>query len=67
MIDPTVNLGTILHAVAMIVALLGAFYRLDRKVHALHAEISARVALVESKVNDLWEEWKEQRRQGGRT
>ena len=56
--EPVITIGTMLHAAALIVTIVIAFMRLDKKVDRIHAEMNARMLVIEARVTDLWESWK---------
>ncbi len=53
-LDGTITVGNILTMLVMLAGLIGFVIRLERCMHRMHHENTERIALIESKVKDLW-------------
>ena len=52
--QPIINLGTLIHLVALLVAVMGLYWKVGERVSAAIREVSDRLARLETKVDALW-------------
>ena len=60
--EPIITLGVLLHLVVLVAVIVTTFWKLRsellRDVAEIREELRTRLAVVESKLDDLWQSWK---------
>lgn len=60
--DWTISFGTVLHLLGLVAVIVGSFYKMrgeiEKELGAIREEFGKRLAVMESRVEDLWESWK---------
>ena len=58
-LQPTVALGTLIHLVVLIVALVGVYWKTRELIFSLHNQMIQRIAGVEAQVTMMYEWWRD--------
>ena len=56
--DPTITLGTMIHLLILIVALVGAYYKILGKIDKVKADLLEKIAETNFKVSLMWDVFK---------